>query len=59
MDTSSKESTSTDAPGRRADPRQYSLEEKRRIVEETHVKGASGSIRQVFHSCSTNPDKVP
>ena len=54
MDTSSEESTSTDAPGRRADPRQYSLEEKRRIVEETHVKGASVAIVARRHDLNAN-----
>jgi transposase-like protein len=42
MDTSTTETAATDALGRRTGPRrQHTLEEKRRIVEETHVRGAS------------------
>jgi len=55
VDTSSEESTSTDALGRRTGPRrQYSLEEKRRIVEETHVKGASVAIVARRHDLNAN-----
>jgi transposase-like protein len=42
VDTSTRESNSTDSLGRRTGPRrQHTIEEKLRIVKETHVKGAS------------------
>jgi hypothetical protein len=41
MDTCA-EAVATDALGRRTGPRQrHTIEQKRRIVEETHVRGAS------------------
>jgi len=41
MDTCA-EAVATDALGRRTGPRQrHTLEQKRRLVEETHVRGAS------------------
>ena len=57
MDTSTDESVVTDALGRRTGPRrQYTLEEKRRIVEETRVKGAS--VSSVARRYEVNPNQV-
>lgn len=57
MDTSADESSVTDSLGRRTGPRrQYTLEEKRRIVEETHVKGAS--VSSVARRYEVNPNQV-
>ena len=56
MDTSAAdESVVTDSLGRRTGPRrQHSLEEKVRIVKETHVKGASVSAVARRHNVNTN-----
>jgi transposase len=57
VDTSTDESVVTDALGRRTGPRrQYTLEEKRRIVEETRVKGAS--VSSVARRYEVNPNQV-
>lgn len=57
MDTSADDSVVTDTLGRRTGPRrQYTLEEKRRIVEETHVKGAS--VSSVARRYEVNPNQV-
>jgi transposase len=57
VDTSAEESVSTDSLGRRTGPRrQYTLEEKRRIVEETHVRGAS--VSTVARRHNINPNQV-
>ena len=55
MPTSADDPVVTDALGRRTGPRrQHSLEEKRRIVEETHVKGASVSSVARRHEVNAN-----
>jgi transposase len=55
VDTSADESVVTDTLGRRTGPRrQHTLEEKRRIVEETHVKGASVSKVARRHELNAN-----
>ena len=55
MDNS--ESSSTDSLGRRTGPRrQYTIEEKLRIVKETHVKGASVATVACRHD--VNPNQV-
>ena len=55
MSTSADDSVVTDALGRRTGPRrQHTLEEKRRIVEETHVKGASVSSVARRHEVNAN-----
>lgn len=57
MDTSPEETVSTDSLGRRTGPRrQHTLEEKRRIVEETHVRGAS--VSAVARRHEVNPNQV-
>ena len=57
MDTSPEETVSTDSLGRRTGPRrQHSLEEKRRIVEETHVRGSS--VSTVARRHNVNPNQV-
>ena len=57
MDTSAPEIAPIDALGRRTGPRrQHTLEEKRRIVEETHVKGAS--VSSVARRHDVNPNQV-
>jgi len=54
MDTCA-ESVATDALGRRTGPRQrHTLEEKRRIVEETHVRGASVATVARRHQVNAN-----
>jgi transposase len=54
MDTSS-EAGNTDTLGRRTGPRQrYTIEEKRRIVEETHVRGASVATVARRHEVNAN-----
>jgi transposase len=54
MDTSSDAST-TDALGRRTGPRQkHTIEEKRRIVLETHVNGASVATVARRHEVNAN-----
>ena len=57
MDTSTEESISTDSLGRRTGPRrQHTIEEKLRIVKETHVKGAS--VATVARRHDVNPNQV-
>lgn len=59
MDTSAAEAApvSTDSLGRRTGPRrQHSLEEKLRIVKETHVLGAS--VSRVARRHNVNPNQV-
>jgi transposase len=57
VDTSADQSVTTDSLGRRSGPRrQYSLEEKRQIVQETHVRGASVAVVARRHSL--NPNQV-
>jgi transposase len=57
VDTSAEQSVVTDSLGRRTGPRrQFSLEEKRRIVEETRVKGAS--VSSVARRYEVNPNQV-
>jgi transposase len=54
VDTSD-ENISIDSLGRRSGPRrQHSLEEKRRIVEETHVRGASVASVARRHGLNAN-----
>src|SRR2546422_5690769 len=54
MDTCA-EAVATDALGRRTGPRQrHTLEEKRRIVEETHVRGASVATVARRHQVNAN-----
>ena len=57
METSAEQPVSIDALGRRSGPRrQYSLDEKRQIVQETHVRGASVSVVARRHDL--NPNQV-
>lgn len=57
MDTSAEQSVTTDALGRRSGPRrQYTLDEKRQIVQETHVRGASVAVVARRHDL--NPNQV-
>jgi transposase-like protein len=57
VDTSAEEPVITDSLGRRTGPRrQHTIEEKRRIVEETHVKGAS--VSTVARRHNVNPNQV-
>ena len=57
MDTSAQETVTTDSLGRRTGPRtQHSIEEKLRIVQETHVRGASVAI--VARRYNVNPNQV-
>lgn len=57
MDTSARDSISTDSLGRRTGPRrQHTIEEKLRIVKETHVKGAS--VATVARRHDVNPNQV-
>ena len=54
MDTSS-ETGNTDTLGRRTGPRQkHTIEEKRRIVEETHVRGVSVATVARRHAVNAN-----
>ena len=54
MDTSS-EVTATDTRGRSVPPRRYrTIEEKRRIVEETMVRGASVAVVARLHEVNAN-----
>ena len=54
MDTCA-EAVATDALGRRTGPRQrHTLEQKRRIVEETHVRGASVATVARRHQVNAN-----
>jgi transposase-like protein len=55
--TSADDPVVTDTLGRCTGPRrQRTLEEERRIVEETHVKGAS--VSSVAHRHEVNPNQV-
>ena len=56
MDTSSEAiATATDTLGRRTAPRQkHPIEQKRRIVEETHVKGVSVATVARRHAVNAN-----
>lgn len=55
MDTSAEQTVSTDSLGRRTGPRrQYTLEEKRQIVQETHARGASVSVVARRHDLNPN-----
>ena len=55
MGTSAEESVTTDSLGRRTGPRtQHTIEEKRRIVEETHVRGASVAAVARRHNVNAN-----
>ena len=55
MSTSADDSVVTDTLGRRTGPRrQHTVEEKRRIVEETHVRGASVSSVARRHEVNAN-----
>ena len=55
MDTCAEQSASTDTLGRRTGPRRpHTIEEKRRIVEETHVKGASVATVARRHDLNAN-----
>jgi transposase len=55
VDTSVESTTATDTLGRRTGPRrQYTLEEKRKIVQETHVRGASASLVARRHDLNPN-----
>ncbi len=54
MDTCA-EAVATDALGRRTGPRQrHTIEQKRRIVEETHVRGASVATVARRHQVNAN-----
>jgi transposase len=55
VDTSSEKDVATDCLGRRTGPRrQHTIEEKRRIVEETHVRGASVATVARRHGVNAN-----
>ena len=55
MDTSAQEKVTTDTLGRRTGPRrQHTIEEKRRLVEETHVRGASVATVARRHGVNAN-----
>ena len=57
MDTSAEETGATDALGRRTGPRrQHTIEEKLRIVQESHVRGAS--VATVARRHNVNPNQV-
>jgi len=57
VDTSAAESADVDSLGRRTGPRrQHTIEEKLRIVLETHVRGAS--VATVAHRHNVNPNQV-
>jgi transposase len=57
VDTSAAESADVDSLGRRTGPRrQHTIEEKLRIVLETHVRGAS--VATVAHRHNLNPNQV-
>ena len=57
MDTSAAESADVDSLGRRTGPRrQHTIEEKLRIVLETHVRGAS--VATVAQRHNVNPNQV-
>ena len=55
MGTSAEETVTTDSLGRRTGPRtQHTIEEKVRIVEETHVRGASVATVARRHNVNAN-----
>jgi transposase len=55
--TSAEERVTTDSLGRRTGPRtQHTIEEKLRIVQETHVRGASVAVVARRHNL--NPNQV-
>jgi transposase len=57
VDTCAAESVETDSLGRRTGPRrQHTIEEKVRIVRETHVRGAS--VATVAQRHNVNPNQV-
>jgi len=57
MDTSAQETVGTDSLGRRTAPRrQHTIEEKLRIVRETHVRGTS--VATVARRHNVNPNQV-
>jgi transposase len=57
VDVSAETAVATDALGRRTGPRrQHTLEEKLRIVQETHVRGAS--VATVAQRHNLNPNQV-
>lgn len=57
MDTSPRESVTTDTLGRRTGPRRsHSIAEKLEIVKETHMKGAS--VASVARRHEVNPNQV-
>jgi len=57
VDTSTQETAGTDALGRRTAPRRHhTIEEKLRIVHETHVRGAS--VATVARRHNVNPNQV-
>lgn len=57
MGTSAEETVETDALGRRTSPRRaHTIEEKLRIVQETHVRGAS--VATVARRHEVNPNQV-
>ena len=57
MGTSAEQSVTTDSLGRRTGPRTaHTIEEKLRIVEETHIRGAS--VATVARRHNVNPNQV-
>ena len=57
MGSCAEETVTTDSLGRRTGPRtQHTIEEKVRIVEETHVRGAS--VATVARRHNVNPNQV-
>jgi len=57
VDTSAEQNIATDTLGRRTGPRrQYTLGEKRQIVQETHARGASVSL--VARKHDLNPNQI-
>ena len=57
MDTSGQGAVTTDSLGRRTGPRrQHTIEEKRRIVKETHAYG--NSVAEVARRHGVNPNQV-
>jgi transposase-like protein len=57
VDTSTEQTVSTDSLGRRTGPRQsHTIEEKLRIVQETHVRGAS--VASVARRHNINPNQI-
>jgi transposase len=57
VDTCAAESVETDSLGRRSGPRrQHTIDEKLRVVRETHVRGAS--VATVARRHNVNPNQV-